>query len=82
MAPYWRTRFGAFVGGYGVERLSLEFQRRGDPVTNSAVYSWIYGRRAPRPQAVDIILAVSHGRVTRDDIRRHQVAVGAQLART
>lgn len=64
----WNTRFGRFTARFGVTRLAAELTQHGAPVTPSAVYKWIAGRHAPRPEVMESIASLSRGRVSLQDI--------------
>jgi hypothetical protein len=57
----WNTQFGRWVGSYGVTRLCEALSRAGQPVTPHAVYGWVGGRIAPRPQRAIAIARLSGG---------------------
>lgn len=44
-------------------------------ITNMAVYRWIYGKTAPRPQVALRIVELAHGSLTMADVYQHRVQV-------
>ncbi len=68
IARSWRTPLGSFIGEYGVDRLTADLAAAGQPVTRTAVYNWIGGRHAPRPDCAVQITRLSEGRVSLADI--------------
>ena len=64
----WRTSFGRWVMSYGVTRLTCDLSRRGQPVTAQAVYQWVAGVTAPRPERAMRIVELSAGAVALGDI--------------
>lgn len=66
----WRTRFGKWVMGYGVERLAAELE-----VTKSAVYFWLRlkGRLVyPDPERALRMVELSCGAVSLEAIYTHR----------
>lgn len=64
----WTTPLGRWVTGYGVTRLARDLSHRGQPVTTHAVYQWIAGVTAPRPDRAVAIVELSSGAVGIADI--------------
>lgn len=71
-----RTRFGRWIAAFGVPRLRVSLQARGEPITTSAPYNWLAGRHAPRPRTAMLLVQLSRGRITLDDIHAHVVRAG------
>lgn len=76
----WRTSFGRFVRSVGVERLTIQLRSAGQPITRNAVYNWLAGDHAPRPEAAAAIVRLSRGRLQLAEIYRHRekLAAGAR----
>ena len=70
----WRTSFGRWVMTFGVTRLTNELSGRGQSVTGQAVYQWIAGVTAPRPDRALQIVELSGGAVGLSDIYRQRTA--------
>lgn len=56
----WQTRFGRFVRRYGAAKLARDLN-----VEPSAIYQWIRGYTAPRPQTIVTIVLLSRENRTR-----------------
>jgi DNA-binding XRE family transcriptional regulator len=74
----WQTRFARRVRRYGVANLARELQ-----VDQTAIYQWIRGSVAPRPEKAMLLVQLlrSVGRLTLEDVYRHQFFVGANVGR-
>jgi DNA-binding transcriptional regulator YdaS (Cro superfamily) len=59
----------------GVQRITSELSRAGEPVTPGAVYQWISGQRAPRAGRAVALVRLSAGAIGLGDIYAHAVAV-------
>ena len=72
----WRTRFGTWVKGYGPNRLARDVGRGlyGQPLTPEAIYQWVSGTNAPRPQHALRIVQLARGRVSFEDIYGQRTA--------
>jgi len=70
----WRTSFGRWVMSYGVTRLTVDLSGRGQPVTRQAVYQWVAGVTAPRPDRAMRIVELSAGAVGLSDIYEQRVS--------
>ncbi len=68
----WSTPFGRFIKKFTVRRLVAVLGQRGRPVTNQAVYSWLWGRTAPRPETARELASISRGHLRLDDIYRQR----------
>lgn len=64
----WNTSLGSFVREYTMGRLISSLGGRGVRVTPHAVYSWVSGRSAPRPNTARALVLVSRGRIRFDDL--------------
>lgn len=71
----WETAFGSFVEDFTVPRLCLELEAHGAPVTASSVFKWVSGECSPRPSHACVIVAVSGGRVSFEDLYRQRSEV-------
>ena len=69
-ASGWRTKFGAWVGVYGVGRLArdvgLAVYRQ--PLRPAAAYRWVWGTRQPRPAVARALVRLSSGALTLEDV--------------
>jgi hypothetical protein len=74
----WKSSLGCFVREYTVRQLIASLGGKGIRVTPHAVYSWISGRAAPRPNAARAVVLVSGGRVCLDDIYGRRPQHGAK----
>jgi hypothetical protein len=77
---YWRTRFGEFVSSYTVARLVHDLGAAGAPVTISSVYHWVAGRE-PRLRTARIIVDLSGGALTLDDVASQRRRIEASACR-
>jgi hypothetical protein len=68
----WRTSFGRWVTSFGVTRLAVELSGAGQPVTRHAIYQWVAGVTAPRPERAVRIVELSRGLVHLADIYRQR----------
>jgi DNA-binding XRE family transcriptional regulator len=74
----WQTRFARLVRRYGVANLARELQ-----VDQTAIYQWIRGSVAPRPEKAMLLVQLlrSVGRLTLEDIYCHQFVVQGKSRR-
>ena len=75
----WGTRFGSWVASVTVATITRELQK--DPalaVRPSEVYLWLAGKVLPRSPRSLVLVRLSHGALTLDDVYRHRVAAGAR----
>ena len=68
----WTTRFGSWLHGYGVSRLSADLG-----VRSTSVYDWMSGRTAPDPSRAMFITQLSHGTLSLEDVYKHRREIGA-----
>ena len=73
-ALWWTTTFGEWVREYGSGKLRRELE-----VTKSAVHSWVRGVVDPKPAHARIMIRLSRGRLTFDDIYSQPARVAALL---
>lgn len=81
-ARRWDTKFGSWVGEFGVRDLADALSRSGRPVTVSGVHEWIAGRSEPRLQTAMEIRKISRGAVQLEDIVAHRSLVSSPHATT
>ena len=67
----WYTKFGQFIGQFGVKKLAKTLAQSGHGVTESAVYIWVKGKSQPRPETAAEIIKLADGKLTMDDIYSH-----------
>ena len=79
----WETDFGRWVGQFGVGRIVEEFDRRAAKrdengathpelrVARQAVQHWIAGRHCPRPEHARLLVELSQGRLTLEQVYAH-----------
>jgi hypothetical protein len=72
-AAQQRTRFGRWILGYGVSRLTRDLGARGQPVTRRAAYWWAAGHKMPRPAIARVLVEVAGGSISLDDIYGKQL---------
>jgi len=68
--PRWESKFGRFVGEFGVEELAAELS-----IDATAVYHWVSGRQAPRVEnalAIEKIAKRERVRLTIAEIYQHR----------
>jgi hypothetical protein len=68
--PRWESKFGRFVGEFGVEELAAELS-----IDATAVYHWVSGRKAPRFEnalAIEGIAKRERVRLTIAEIYQHR----------
>jgi len=77
----WGTRFGRWLDGYTVPKVTEGLARSGAPVTAGAVYEWLSGRTSPRIEHANALIALSGGRLRVSDIIGHRriVSQGEEL---
>jgi len=69
----WRTRFGSWIGDFGVSRIVIELGRSPDTaVTPQAVYGWLAGETSPLPSRAQALVELSQGSLTMDAIYAHR----------
>jgi hypothetical protein len=68
----WSTRFGVWVATFGVAALVEALAREGDMVSVQAVYHWLRGGASPRFARAMLIVQVSSGGVSFEDIVAHR----------
>lgn len=71
-AQRWDTKFGRWMGSYGVRNLASALSASGCPITPVAAYEWLAGRSSPRPQTAAQIQRLSGGIVRPEDIAAHR----------
>lgn len=71
------TRFGSWIIGYGVTKLTRELAARRQPVTRQALYRWCWGTRVPRPAVAHEMVRIAAGSLTLDDIYSHRDQMNA-----
>jgi hypothetical protein len=82
--PRWKTRFGSWASQVTVSEIAVNLSKMGVPVTQRAIYIWLSGRSAPRPDAAEAMVRLSKilrechacgrpaGRLTLEDVYRHR----------
>ena len=66
------TKFAAWINEIGVNHLVSETRKYGpDAVTFSAVYQWLRRQYEPRPSKQRMLVKISHGAITFQDIADH-----------
>lgn len=76
----WESPLGRFVDFYGADELASRVE-----VHKTAVYHWVSGRAAPRPEKAFVILRIARSTglaVSLDDIYQHFLEDGAETRRS
>lgn len=70
------TKFEKWIKGYGVQNLVEQLANRGSATKASlgVVYAWIRGEHEPRSARRRVIIQLSAGELTLDDIDAHFAA--------
>jgi len=76
----WKSKFGRWVKRYGVSRLAADLGRSATPITSHAIYEWISGHSAPRPERARAIARLSRGQLCLDDVYHHRERLQLQAA--
>lgn len=78
----WQTHLGQWVADLTPSRVALELRGAGLPVTESAVYKWVAGQHAPRPDIALRIVEISGGRLSVADVYLQRAEVAGLQHRT
>lgn len=70
----WRTPFGRWVRAYSTRDVAAGITKRlGYSVSQLAIYHWVAGRRAPRPELARAMVQLSRHQISLDDIYQQRI---------